>query len=177
LFATPTPTNTPRPTLTPTPTNTPRPTPTPTPTPTLAPAEIGTPTVGRRGEWELTISSVEYHDSIAINLGGRLESNPGESFLAVGFSLRSLGEARVKDIYLNWFQITNAEGNTFLAHQLSPTGDTGDFSPYEVEHMEMTPPASFLGNLLLFSIPTSAGALTFEFKGDLDEFPPVYLGD
>jgi hypothetical protein len=82
---TPAPTHTASPTHTPSPTNTatamPTATPTPSPTlsstsmptpaltsfpqPTTRSAGIGTPVIGARGQWELTISSVEYRELIS----------------------------------------------------------------------------------------------------------------
>ena len=183
----PTPTSVP-PTATPTPepptaTPTPAPpTPTPTPmpptaTPTLAGGKIGTPIVGGRGEWELTVPSVEYRDSITFALG-EAKPNEGETFLVVGFSLRSLGEAEVTIFRTDWFQVTDADDRIFPAHTFTYTDDFRDiFSPGQLDQIEYAEPTKELGKLLMFPIPVSAVGLTLEFRGDLDEFPPVHLGE
>lgn len=173
----PTPTPIP-PTVTPTPvpptlTPTPRP---PTATPTPAGGKIGTPIVGSQGKWELAVLSVEYRDSITFALG-EATPNEGETFLVVEFFLKSLGEAEVKTVHVDWFEVTDQNGRAFPALSLAYTGDFRDILSPGMASFEFPEPAKELGKLLAFPIPTSATDLKLEFKGDLDEFPPVYLDE
>ena len=149
----------------------------PTATPTPAGGKIGTPIIGDRGEWELTVLSVEYRDSITFALG-EAKPNEGETFLVVGFSLRSLGEAEATVFRPDWFQVTDADSRVFPAHTFTYTDDFRQiFAPGPLDHIEYPEPTKELGKLLMFPIPVSAAGLTLEFKGDLDEFPPVHLGE
>jgi hypothetical protein len=130
--------------------------------------------VGNRGQWELTVLSVENRDSIAFLLG-RVEPEAGETFLVVGFRLRSLGDAAVSTWRPDWFQVVDADARVFPAYTWSAGDDFGRIGSGRMQQVEFDEPAQELGRLLMFPLPESAAGLRLEFTGDLDEFPSIPL--
>jgi len=144
------------------------------PQPTPRSAGIGTPVIGARGQWELTVSSVEYREFISFaDMTER--AYWGGIFLIVEFSLRSLGEATSDALHLEWFQVTSQEGYTYHTVAMTHSDRFDAVSRREAGSMTHPEPRAELGKLVAFYVPMSEVHLLFEFNGDLDRFGPVSL--
>lgn len=140
------------------------------PEPTPAVGELGTPAVGSHGKWELTVLSVEHHDTVYSTWGPGVVPNEGHRFLAAKVLMKSLGAAKTTALSADWFHLTDQEGHNYRALDDVYTRSS---KPYTGS----SKPLKKLDRTLAFEVPTSATHFRLKFTGPLDDFVPIYLGE